>query len=242
MEKKTIVVVGAGKGLGNHIAKKFGREGFRIVLMARNAEALKEYKTELETDGIETYIYTVDAAKPETITDAFRELIENLGTPEVLAYNVGITGYDDINNLNNDTLMHHYQVDVASAYHCIKAINNDEFAKKHGAILLTGGGLALYPITGFLPLSLDKAAIRTMAYLLNDELKSKGIYVGTVTVCGTIGIDSYFAPSNIAENFWKLYTDRDKVEIIHEYPQLKNSNLNPAEYWAKVSELKDSEK
>ena len=39
MDKKTIVVVGAGQGLGNHVAKRFGKEGFRVVLMApRNAQ------------------------------------------------------------------------------------------------------------------------------------------------------------------------------------------------------------
>ena len=31
--KKTIVVVGAGKGLGNGVAEKFGVGGFRVVLM-----------------------------------------------------------------------------------------------------------------------------------------------------------------------------------------------------------------
>lgn len=33
MDKKTIVVVGAGQGLGNHVAKRFGKEGFRVILM-----------------------------------------------------------------------------------------------------------------------------------------------------------------------------------------------------------------
>lgn len=40
MDKKTIVVVGAGAGLGNHIAEEFGRNGFRVILMARREEKL----------------------------------------------------------------------------------------------------------------------------------------------------------------------------------------------------------
>lgn len=32
--KKTLVVVGAGKGLGNAIAKRFAKEDFRVVLLA----------------------------------------------------------------------------------------------------------------------------------------------------------------------------------------------------------------
>ncbi|MCM1518671.1 MAG: SDR family NAD(P)-dependent oxidoreductase [Pseudoflavonifractor sp.] len=242
MEKKIIIVVGAGKGLGNHIAKKFGKEGFRVVLMARNEESLKEYKSELEGEGIETYIHTADAAKPGTLTEAINWVRSTLGTPDVLAYNVGITAPDDAAKLDSEVLMSHYQVDVASAYQCVKDVVDDEFAKKNGAILLTGGGLAHYPVTGFMPLSLDKAALRTMTYLLHDELKPKGIFVGTVTVCGTIGIDNFFAPARIADNFWKLYSDRDEVEILHEYPQLKDSNLSAGEYWGKVYALKDSVK
>lgn len=38
MEKKTIVVIGAGQGLGNHVAKRFGKEGFRVILMARHEQ------------------------------------------------------------------------------------------------------------------------------------------------------------------------------------------------------------
>ena len=52
MDKKTIVVVGAGQGLGNHVAKRFGKEGFRVVLMARNRESLKRYQQEFTENGI----------------------------------------------------------------------------------------------------------------------------------------------------------------------------------------------
>ena len=34
MSKKTIVVVGAGQGLGNHVAERFAKENFRVVLVA----------------------------------------------------------------------------------------------------------------------------------------------------------------------------------------------------------------
>lgn len=48
MDKKTIVVVGAGTGLGNHIAEEFGRNGFRVILRAL-AIAMHD---ELKDDGI----------------------------------------------------------------------------------------------------------------------------------------------------------------------------------------------
>ena len=51
MNKKTIVVVGAGQGLGNHVAERFAREEFHVVLVARRSEALAEYKQEFEAKG-----------------------------------------------------------------------------------------------------------------------------------------------------------------------------------------------
>ena len=62
---------------------------------------------------------------------------------------------------------------------------------------------------------MDKAALRAMAYALNESLKKDGIYVGTVTVCDVIGKNSYYAPENIARDFYKLYETRSQVEIVH---------------------------
>lgn len=55
--KKTIIIVGAGKGLGNSIAKKFAQNNFRVVLMA------KEYEEKFSKKGIEVYTHVGDAAK-----------------------------------------------------------------------------------------------------------------------------------------------------------------------------------
>lgn len=162
MDKKTIVVVGAGQGLGNHVAERFGKEGFRVVLMARGEQSLKAHA--------------------------------------------------------------------------------QEFAGKNGTVILTGGGLATHPTAGFIPLSLDKAALRTLAYILHDELKPQGIFVGTVTVCGSIGIDTYFAPARIAEAYWQMYKERGAYEVRYEYPELKGCELPAGEYWKKVYELSEKYK
>lgn len=215
MDKKTIVVVGAGQGLGNHVAKRFGREGFRVILMARNEQALKGYEQKFAAEGIETHSFVADAERPETLTKAFEQVIQQLGTPDVLVYNVGITTPDKPGQIDNSELLRRYQVDVASAYHCISQVVDEEFGQKKGTILVTGGGLALYPSVAYLPLSLDKAALRAMVYALHEALKLRNIFVGTVTVCGAIGGDGFFAPSRIAESYWKMYNERGACEIVY---------------------------
>lgn len=242
MDKKTIIMVGAGKGLGNHVAERFGREGFRVVLMARNMASLTEYQKEMKSKGIETYVIYADAAKPETLTEAFAWAKEQFGSPDVMYYNVGITAADEPGKMSSELLMSHYQVDVASAYHCAKLVCDDAFAAKKGAMFFTGGGLADYPIPGFLPLSMDKAALRAMAQALHAELKPKSIFLGTITVFGSIGIDTFMSPARIADRVWQLYLERDVCEVKYEYPEMKGINLCAADYWTKVYSLAEKYK
>ncbi|MCM1578939.1 MAG: SDR family NAD(P)-dependent oxidoreductase [Ruminococcus sp.] len=213
--KKTIITVGAGKGLGNGVAKKFGKNDFRVILMARNEEHLKEYASDFAEKGIEVYTKAADVSDFAAFEKAFRDVVDEYGTPDVLFYNVGITAADEGIEITPQTLVDRYAVDVAGAYNCIKLIDTAEFAEKKGAILVTGGGLALQPYAGYLPLSMDKAALRAMVQALAPVLKEKGIYIGTVQVTGVIGSNDHFAPKTIAEEFWKLYTKRETNEIVY---------------------------
>jgi len=213
--KKTIMVVGAGKGLGNGVAEKFGSNDFRVILMARSEEHLKEYAADFAEKGIEVYTKAADASDFVAFEKSFREVVDTYGTPDVLFYNVGITVADENVKITAQTLVDRYAVDAAGAYNCIKLVDTEEFAAKNGAVLVTGGGLALQPYAGYLPLSMDKAALRAMVQALYPVLKEKGVYIGTVQVTGTIGSNDFYAPKTIAEEFWKLYTERDTFEIVH---------------------------
>ncbi len=215
--KKTIFVLGAGNGCGNRVAEKFGKNDFRVILMARNAKHLAAYEAEFKKKGIEVYTKVADASKPYTVTKAIDELKAQFGTPDVLFYNVGITGLDCEMKVSKDfdLLMERYRVDVAGAYHAITQVLTEDFGQKNGAILVTGGGLSLYPMYDYLPLSMDKAALRAMCLALHEELKKQNVYLGTVTVTGVIAPGEKCDPELLAEDFWKLYTERKDCEVVH---------------------------
>jgi len=212
MSKKTIVVVGAGQGLGNHIAERFASEDFCVVLVARRAEALRQYQTEFEGKGIETLIRPCDVTEPESVREAFAWIHEAVGTPDVLVYNVGITSPDE-QPLTEDDIIRHFKADVVGAYSCIKAVSTEEFGKKQGAILLTGGVAAISPFPGYLCLAMDKGALRGLTLAMHNDLAPRGIFVGTVMVCGIVGGSDRFAPANIAETYWQMYTERKEWEV-----------------------------
>ncbi|MDE6727421.1 MAG: SDR family NAD(P)-dependent oxidoreductase, partial [Oscillospiraceae bacterium] len=185
------------------------------ILMARNEDHLKEYAAELTAKGIEVHTKAADASNFEVFAKAFNSIVAEYGTPDVVFYNVGITVADADVKITAQTLVERYTTDVAGAYNCVKLADTKEFAERNGAILITGGGLALQPYVGYLPLSMDKAALRAMVQALAPVLKEKGIYLGTVQVTGVIGSNEHFAPKTIAEEFWKLYSKRETNEIVY---------------------------
>ncbi|MCC4380918.1 SDR family NAD(P)-dependent oxidoreductase [Limosilactobacillus reuteri] len=211
---KTILVIGAGSGLGNAVARQFGWHGFKVALMARNPQSLEKYKAEFNEKGIETVIQTVDVTKLDEVKSAYQSIRDKIGTPDVLFYNVGITIPDETTSIDAQSLIKRYQADVVGAYAFIQLVMSDQkFVQNQGTILLTGGGLALNPSSKFLPLSMDKAALRAMAIALHSEYQSKGVDVGIVNICGAIGKSKKYMPKNIAQKYWQLYQDKNKIEI-----------------------------
>lgn len=217
MEKRTIFVIGAGRGLGNAIAREFAGHDFRVVLFARDAARLRSYEEEFVNEGIEVYTKTADAAFPETLTKAIREAVAETDTPDVLVYNVGNTNPDIEGEITSEYLISRFQVDVASGYHCVNIINTDTFAAKKGAILFTGGASArtYQPTTTLKALRIDKAALNQMCNILHYLLKPRGIFVGTILIGGAIRQeDPYTNPAAIAKLYWKMFCEREGCEMM----------------------------
>ncbi|MER0477500.1 SDR family NAD(P)-dependent oxidoreductase [Streptomyces sp. Edi2] len=65
MAAKTLVVVGAGPGLGMGVARAFGRHGFRVGLIARSKDTLDALVGELTELGVIAAAFPAD---PVTVT------------------------------------------------------------------------------------------------------------------------------------------------------------------------------
>lgn len=214
--KPIMYLIGAGSGLGMGAARVFGQRGFAVVLMARDGARLSREADALRAEGIEAHVQPADAADFSAMTAAWRDAVSVYGEPDLVFYNVGVTAADaEAGDITAETLLARYAADTAGAYHCVRLAATESFAKKGGAILITGGGLALSPSAAYLPLSMDKAALRAMVLALAPALKEKGIYLGTVQVTGVIGGNERFLPETIAQKFLELYDARDAAELVY---------------------------
>ena len=133
MSKKSVIVIGAGPGLGNAVAREFAHHEFRVALIARKAPHLAKYQQAFEAEGIEVMTVAADAAKPETLTRAIETVRKAWGTPDVLVYNIGITVPDGNQPITSQLLMERYQVDVASGWHAAVALPKHSSRSSHSS-------------------------------------------------------------------------------------------------------------
>jgi NADP-dependent 3-hydroxy acid dehydrogenase YdfG len=211
---KVIVIIGAGSGIAQGVAEKFGLQGFSVALVSRRKEKLEKLKRELIEKGIDAHAFVGDAGDTESMKDAFNQIWEKWEYIDVVHYNVAKIKMVNIASETADGLTRDFKVNVAGVLTVVNLVASDMEKKGNGTILLTGGGFALEPNPDYGSLAIGKAGIRNLAASLHIALKPKNIFVGTVTVCGMVKQDAEkHNPHNIAEQFWKLYTDRNEFEI-----------------------------
>ena len=213
---KIIVVVGAGPGIGNAVARRFGKGGYEVVLISRNQRNLDTYKEKFEELQIPVSVYAADVTDIKGYDETIERIRADHGDPNVVVYNVGITAKEEEPFPVAD-VMSHFAADVAGAYETIQQFATPGFAENQGSIIFTGGDLSVSPRPGYVALSMDKAALRNLALEKNGELAERGIFVGTVMVCGFISEnDDHFTPDNIAGAYWELNEKRDSFEFLYE--------------------------
>src|ERR1700742_2581865 len=84
--RMSIVIVGAGPNLGAAVARRFGREGMSVGLIARDAGKLEELANVLNEEGITADFVAVDIRDSDALGAGIASLAERLGPVEVLEY------------------------------------------------------------------------------------------------------------------------------------------------------------
>ncbi len=205
MSQGTCVVVGVGPGIGLAVARRFGKEGYKVALVARQESKLAEYVTLMEHAGISANPYPTDIADYDSIRATFDRIKAEMGNPEVLVYNASASTQCNPSELPVETLLDNFKVNVGGALVAAQQVIPAMRENRQGTILFTGGGLALNPFPQYSSLAVGKAGIRNLAYSLAGELLPYGIHVATVTVTGFVKPGTHFDPDVIAETFWHLH-------------------------------------
>ncbi|MDJ0314888.1 SDR family NAD(P)-dependent oxidoreductase [Arthrobacter sp. H35-D1] len=215
MSKPVVAIVGAGPGVSAGIARKFGGNGFTLVLLARTKESLERQVAELRSQGMDAHGLVADAADKKSLTGAFAQLHADFGAPEVLVYNAGANTICNPSELAEEDLLSDFTINVVGALTASQLVIPAMTERGAGTILFTGGMLGVHPVASRASASIAKAGLRNLAFTLSEELAPLGIKVGTVTIGGAVKPGTFFDPDLIADSFWELHTGARQGEVLY---------------------------
>jgi len=228
--KKTIAIFGAGTALGAALATRFGRESYRVALVARSPGPLGERVAELKAAGIEASAFPADLTNVAGIPALVRSIEEKLGPIDVAVYApVTPVGFVPAVELDAAKLEPLTKLFLLSPIEVAHAVIPGMLARGDGAFVLGGGLTAIHTMPGMSGVGPAMAGARNFIFTLNAEAKPRGVYAGTVTIGALIDRSAWhramtasgqpinfpiISPDSIAEEVWSLVTKRDRVEAV----------------------------
>ena len=229
--------VGVRWGVGGAIAQKFAQEGFLTVLTTRNASNATALQAAIGEQGGESIVVELDLSSRDSISNAFAQIREQAGDPDVLVYNAGYLEGRDLPP--EKELLEHIPFEMFETAQHISSSGPFLVAKEvlpamrergEGSFLISNNSSSLRGKKRYTGQSLyyPRVLMRTLAQALTEEYSEYGVHVANVVIDGTIDSPGTRAmprsqqnpellinPVKIADAFYYLHT-QDKSCWTHE--------------------------
>ncbi len=197
MSNPVIIVVGAGPGLGASVARRFGREGYDVALLSRDADQLEELGTAMQAEGITTGWTAVDVTDDAALREAVTRFAGHAGHLDALHFNPSAFRHKDPLTLTPDELLADVRVGVAALLTAVQAAR--PFMGAGARVTATGSMAADRPWNEAASLGVQKAGLRNLVRSIDTTLEPDGIRAVSVTVNGTLGAGTAFDPDLVAD-------------------------------------------
>ena len=226
----SIVIAGVGsiQGVGAAIARRFGREGYPVVIAGRNTDKLLATSEALEAEDIRVIAVPGDVTQPEDVK-RFVAAAEELAPLAIAVHNAGSNRPAPFLQMPEEDFETHWREHALGAFNLARAALPALLARRdpgmpfhHGASLFfTGASASLRGKANFAAFSAAKGALRNLSQSLAREFGPQGIHVAHVVIDGGIagerllsripdlaeqrGPDGLLNIDAIAEAYWALH-------------------------------------
>jgi NAD(P)-dependent dehydrogenase (short-subunit alcohol dehydrogenase family) len=217
---KVAVITGAGSGLGRAMAKRFGREGMKLVLADIDQERLHDAANELDEAGVEVQPLKTDVSKQSQVDGLADLAYERFGAVHLLCNNAGVAVVGTAWERSHADWEWAIGVNLWSVVHGIRSfVPRMLEAGQSGHIVNTASvaGLLCPPLSG--PYVATKHAVVGLSECLHHDLTLRQSQIGVSVLCpGFVKTRIYESESVRPEDLKNPGTNEDKfAEEINEY-------------------------
>lgn len=181
----TVLVTGAGRGLGAAIARAFAREGARVAINYRNsAEAAEALAAECGERGA---AFQADVTDPEQVARMVDEITDRFAAPDILVHNA-LADYSfngdaraQLDSLTWTEISRQAETAVGGALNCIQALRPHFAARGFGRVVTIGTNLVQNPVVPYHDYTAAKGALLAFTRTAAKELGPLGVTVNMIS-------------------------------------------------------------
>ncbi|WP_343665953.1 SDR family oxidoreductase [Paraburkholderia tropica] len=209
MQKKAVLVIGAGDATGSAIARRFAREGYIACVTRRHADKLAPLVAQIEAEGGIAHAFGSDARKEEDMIALFAEIEANIAPIEVAIFNIGANVRFSITETTARVYQKVWEMACFAGFLMGREAAKVMLPRARGSIFFTGATASVRGRAGFSAFAGAKHALRALAQSMARELGPEGVHVAQIIVDGAI--DTEF----IRENFPERYKLKERDGILN---------------------------
>mgnify|MGYP002854541470 CR=1 FL=1 len=207
LDKKTAVISGGTRGIGNAIARKFTEQGADLAIIAtRDSDRNKEAVNVLRKTGRNVRLYVCDIKDPEQVTGVCREIIADFGSVDILVNNAGITRDNLLPSLSIMDIDDVIDVNLKGTIYLTRVFMRSFIKQRHGNIINISSVVGLMGNKGQANYAASKAGVIGFTKTVAKEYGSRNVR------CNAI------APGYIATEMTAALTDTQRDEITRNLP------------------------
>jgi glucose 1-dehydrogenase len=180
-QKRTILVTGAGRGIGRSIALRFAEEGGRVALVARTTADLEETARLVASLGGQCAVLPADITQPGAAEDCVARAEGSLGKIDILVNNAGLerrADFWDATEEDYDTVLN---VNLKGLFFITQAfVKHRMQAKAGGKIINISSVHEELPFPHFASYCASKGGVKMLTRNLSIELAPLGITINNI--------------------------------------------------------------
>ena len=174
------VVTGASSGLGAEMARQLARAGWKVGLTARRLDELEALAASIRRDGGTAWVAAADITEPESLRQAFRSIVDQLGQIDLLIANAGVGRGLSGREFVADRFDQMVRVNLIGVGYALEAVLPSMIERGRGHIVGISSLAGFRGLPGSAAYGATKAGLSALLEGLRPELKPLGIAVTTV--------------------------------------------------------------